>query len=106
MWSIRDANGSDIVYYNYYEEEYDAGKASFNLYNYRTEEVVLLADAKAKEKAEEIGRANLEKIQKGLKEKQDQEQSKVITAEIYNVYKANQLVANEWLKPVFSISIK
>lgn len=61
---------------------------------------MIAADSEAKAKREESGRDNLKRIQDGIKEqkKQEDEQSKVIVAEIYHVYKSNKLVADDTYK--------
>lgn len=102
--NIKDANDREVVYYDSYEEKYEEryglGKLPYDLYDYKTGEIIIFADAEAKEEEEEIRRANLERIQEGLKEKekQEDEKSKVIIAEIYDAYQSNQLVADDKYK--------
>jgi hypothetical protein len=100
IWSISDASDKDKVYYDYYEETYGEGKPAFNLYDYRTGDILISADPKEIAKREELGRENLARIQDRLKEEkiQEDEKSKVIIAEIYEAYKSNQLVADDKYK--------
>lgn len=98
VYHVSNSDNRDIVYYS--EGLYFEGKPSYDIYDYRTGEILIAADSEAKAKREESGRDNLKRIQDGIKEqkKQEDEQSKVIVAEIYHVYKSNKLVADDTYK--------